>query len=227
LNGLIPSTSFQQFFNDELYFLELSLLNKPDEFFKEISNSQKKDINKKLNEFFKGITELGRKDIIHKFDEFIKGISDFQRKAILDKLNEFYKRINDSNDKDNSKKSDGHSKEITDLQRKFLILTIFLNQQNNETNNLQNIISSLDNPDQLINQGMNIVILFRTDKQKLQECFQLFKQFSDEFNDPKASAKVSACYYRGIGIKKIKIKVLNMLKNQKNKDKLKEYFGMP
>jgi TPR repeat protein len=54
--------------------------------------------------------------------------------------------------------------------------------------------------------GMNILIQSRTDKQRHQECFQLFKQCSDEFNDPEALAKVSACYYRGIGTEENKNK---------------------
>jgi TPR repeat protein len=53
---------------------------------------------------------------------------------------------------------------------------------------------------------MNILVQFRTDKKKLEECFKLFKQCSDEFNDPEAHAKVSACYYRGIGTEQDKNK---------------------
>jgi TPR repeat protein len=53
---------------------------------------------------------------------------------------------------------------------------------------------------------MNILIQFRTDKQKLQECFQIFKFCSDQFNDLEGSANVSACYYRAIGTEEDKEK---------------------
>jgi TPR repeat protein len=47
---------------------------------------------------------------------------------------------------------------------------------------------------------------FKTDKEKIQEYFHLFKQCSNEFNDPEAHAKVSACYFRGIGTEEDKKK---------------------
>jgi hypothetical protein len=54
----------------------------------------------------------------------------------------------------------------------------------------------------LILKGMKILIQFYNDKQKLIECFKLFKHCADQFNNHEYLWKISAYYYNGIGTKK-------------------------
>jgi hypothetical protein len=63
----------------------------------------------------------------------------------------------------------------------------------------QVLFSSLNNLHPLIKQGMNILIQNRRDKKKLEESFNLFQQCAEQFKDPQAFWRVSACYGIGIG----------------------------
>jgi hypothetical protein len=66
--------------------------------------------------------------------------------------------------------------------------------------------SSLINLHSLIKQGMTLLIEKPKDKKKVEECFKLFLQRADQFNDPQAFWRVSACYARAIGTKEDKYK---------------------
>jgi hypothetical protein len=71
--------------------------------------------------------------------------------------------------------------------------------------------SSVSNLHSLIVQGNTIHIHNRADQNKLQQCFHLFKQCSDQFNDHEVHAKLSPCYYRGFGIEQDKNKSFEYL----------------
>jgi TPR repeat protein len=60
-------------------------------------------------------------------------------------------------------------------------------------------VSSLKNLHPLIQEGMSILIQNSKDKKKLEECFKLFLQYSNQFKHPQAFWRVLACYGIGIG----------------------------
>jgi TPR repeat protein len=66
--------------------------------------------------------------------------------------------------------------------------------------------SSLKNLHPLIKEGTSLLISNRRDTKKLEECFKLFLQCADQFKDPQAYWRVSACFYDGIGTERDRAK---------------------
>jgi TPR repeat protein len=89
---------------------------------------------------------------------------------------------------------------------------------------IQFTVLSLTNLNPLISQGMKILIHFREDKKKQKESFQFFLQCADQFQDPEAFWRLSACYYRGIGVKEDKNKSFEYAQKAKEKGSIEGTF---
>jgi serine/threonine protein kinase len=107
---------------------------------------------------------------------------------------------------------------INSQQKQFSIITNLIDishdfEQSCSINQLENTVFSLTNIHPQFNNNRDIFIQFRTDKQKLEKCFQKFKQQADQYKVTEALAKVSACYIRGIRTKNNQNQGLHLLKS--------------